>query len=126
MLGYLPGAGLGLAWLMFRSDIAGVAHGVSAVSAAADGIFGWPNAAVLNMRAAALAKMWVWAVPGLFLIAALGRLLHRDNLHVRLLAQSALLTFIAYLFVRFDQGHGWGYRYFHSAWAPLPYWPGAP
>jgi hypothetical protein len=34
--------------------------------------------------------------------------------------QSAVLTFIGYLFVRFDQGHGWGYRYFHSAWGAVP------
>jgi hypothetical protein len=24
------------------------------------------------------------------------------------------------MFVRFDQGHGWGYRYLHTAWAFLP------
>jgi hypothetical protein len=39
---------------------------------------------------------------------------------VRLLTQSAVLTFIGYLFVIFDQGHGWGYRYFHSAWGVVP------
>src|SRR6185437_1909902 len=31
-----------------------------------------------------------------------------------------ILTFAAYLFVRFDQGHGWGFRYFHSAWGVVP------
>jgi len=30
------------------------------------------------------------------------------------------LTFAGYLFVRFDQGHGWGYRYFQSAWGAVP------
>jgi hypothetical protein len=120
MLGYLPGAGVGLGWLMFRADIASAAQGVSVVSGVADGIFMWPDTTLLNMRAAALAKMWVWAVPCLFVFALLGRLRHRDNRHVRLLTQSAVLTFIAYLFVRFDQGHGWGYRYFHSAWGAIP------
>jgi hypothetical protein len=120
MLGYLPGVGVGLGWLMFRSDIASAAHGVSAVSEVANGVFAWPDTALLNMRAAALAKMWLWAVPCLFVFALLGRLRHRDNRHVRLLTQSAVLTFIAYLFVRFDQGHGWGYRYFHSAWGAIP------
>jgi hypothetical protein len=33
---------------------------------------------------------------------------------------SALLTLAGYVFVPFDQGHGWGYRYFHSAWMALP------
>jgi hypothetical protein len=45
---------------------------------------------------------------------------HRENLQVRLLASSAVLTFVGYLFVTFDQGHGWGYRYFHSAWGVIP------
>jgi hypothetical protein len=121
MLGYLPGLGAGLGWAVFRSDIASVAHdGLSVVSGAADGIFAWPDATILNMRAAALAKMWIWAVPCLFVFALLGRLRHRDNRYVRLLTQSAVLTFVAYFFVRFDQGHGWGYRYFHSAWGTVP------
>jgi hypothetical protein len=120
MLGYLPGVCVGLGWVMFRSDIASADHGVSAMKGVADGIFAWPDATVLNMRAAALAKMWLWAVPGLFVFALLGRLRHRDNRYVRLLMQSAVLTFMGYLFVRFDQGHGWGYRYFHSAWGAIP------
>jgi hypothetical protein len=120
MLSYLPGVGVGLGWLMFRSDIASAAHGASVVSGVASGIFTWPDSTLLNMRAAALAKMWLWAVPCLFVFALLGRLRHRDNRHVRLLTQSAVLTFAAYLFVRFDQGHGWGYRYFHSAWGAIP------
>jgi hypothetical protein len=37
-----------------------------------------------------------------------------------LLAASALLTLIGYFFVPVDQGHGWGYRYFHTAWIALP------
>jgi hypothetical protein len=93
---------------------------VSVVSGVADGIFTWPDQTLLNMRAAALAKMWIWAVPCLFVFGLLGRLRYRDNRHVRLLTQSAVLTFVGYLFVRFDQGHGWGYRYFHSAWGVIP------
>jgi hypothetical protein len=120
MLGYLPGVCAGLAWLMFRSDISSATHGASVVSGVADGIFAWPDTTLLNMRAAALAKMWVWAVPCLFVFALLGCQRYRDNRHVRLLAQSAVLTFFGYLFVRFDQGHGWGYRYFHSAWGVIP------
>jgi len=95
-------------------------HGASVWSGVADGIFEWPDSTLLNMRAAALAKMWLWAVPCLLVFALLGRARHRDNRHVRLLTQSAVLTFIGYLFVRFDQGHGWGYRYFHSAWGVIP------
>jgi hypothetical protein len=120
MLGYLPGLGLGLSWLAYRTDIASGAQGVATVHGIAEGIFTWPDATLLNMRAAALVKMWVWTLPGLFVIALVGRLGQRDNRYARLLAQSAVLTFVGYLFVRFDQGHGWGYRYFHSAWGAIP------
>ena len=120
MLGYLPGVGIGLAWLMFRSDVASLPLGVSAAAGAASGIFAWPDTGLLNMRVAALAKMWLWAVPCLFVFALVGGLRHRDNRLARLLMQSAVLTFAGYLFVRFDQGHGWGYRYFHSAWGVIP------
>jgi hypothetical protein len=75
---------------------------------------------MIDMRVAAAVKMWIWAVPCLFLFAVLGRLRKRDDQRVRLLAASAVLTFVAYIFVIFDQGHGWGYRYFHSAWGVIP------
>lgn len=120
MLGYLPGVALGLAWLMWRADIGSGAHGVAVVHGVTEGIFAWPDAMLLNMRAAALAKMWLWTLPCLFVFALLGRRRHGDNRHVRLLTQSAVLTFVGYLFVRFDQGHGWGFRYFQSAWGAVP------
>jgi hypothetical protein len=107
-------------WFMFRFGIAAGAHDVAMLNGAADGIFVWPDSAVMNMRGAALVKMWTWAAPCVFILAVLGRLRLRENLAVRLLAQSAVLTFAGYLFVRFDQGHGWGFRYFHSAWGAVP------
>ena len=120
LLGYLPGAVIGLGWLMFRTDIGAGAHDPEVLKGAAAGIFEWPDAVIMNMRAAALAKMWVWAPPCLFIFAVLGGWHLRGNRVVRLLAQSAALTFAGYLFVRFDQGHGWGYRYFHSALGVIP------
>jgi len=75
---------------------------------------------MIDARVAALAKMWIWAVPSLFLFAVLGRLRRGDDRHVRLLTQSAVVTFVGYIFFVFDQGHGWGYRYFHSAWGVVP------
>jgi hypothetical protein len=64
--------------------------------------------------------MWVWALPCLFYFAFLGYLRARGNRHVKLLMLSAVCTYVGYLFVHFDQGHGWGYRYFHSAWGVVP------
>lgn len=120
ILGYLPITfGVGLTWFMFRSSIATVSHGAEA-ALGLSGVFKWPNAAILNMRAAALVKMWIWAAPGIFVLAVLGyRRLGADR-RISLLAQSAALTFVGYLFVNLDQGHGWGYRYFHSAWGVVP------
>jgi hypothetical protein len=72
------------------------------------------------MRAAATAKLWVWAVPCLLLFAVVGIGRHWHSRPVRLLTLSAASTYCGYLFVTLDQGHGWGYRYFHSAWGVIP------
>ncbi len=121
LAGYLPlGMPLGLGWVMLRHSIEADAGSVAVIGDTMRQAFGWPDAVLLNMRAAALAKMWVWAVPGVFLFAWLGFRRYRQDKSVRLMAQSALLTFVGYLFVRFDQGHGWGFRYFHSAWGVVP------
>jgi hypothetical protein len=82
--------------------------------------FGLPTSPVLLARLIGVAKLWVWAVPGLLIIAGVGAWKWRHDEICRLLAASAVLTLLAYLFVPFDQGHGWGYRYFHSAWIALP------
>jgi hypothetical protein len=120
VIGYLPGACMGVGWLMLRADVGSGGHAWVALSQAADRVFDWPDELTLNMRAAALIKMWVWAAPCVFLFAILGGIRYRTDLNVRLLASSAILTFAGYFFVTFDQGHGWGYRYFHSAWGVIP------
>ena len=68
----------------------------------------------------ATAKLWLWAVPGLLILALVGLARARSDIRIRLMAWSAALTFFAYLFLPADQGHGWGYRYFHSVWFVLP------
>src|SRR5207249_2923154 len=67
-----------------------------------------------------LAELALWAVPGLLALACIGAVWRRSEPAVRLLTASALLTAVAYVFVPYDQGHGWGYRYFHAAWGALP------
>jgi hypothetical protein len=120
IVGYLPGVALGIGWLLYRSEIGLSSPDLAAANGAAAGVFVWPNEVLLNTRVAALVKMCVWAMPSLFVLALFGGILRRADPRVRLLASSAALTFVAYLFVRFDQGHGWGYRYFHSAWGVVP------
>lgn len=120
-LGYIPVfIALGVGWLFLRGSIQSNVDVLPAVGTIVSGVFRWPDTAALNMRIAALVKMWVWAVPGLFIFAVVGFTRYRADRAVRLLAQSAILTFFGYMFVSFDQGHGWSYRYFHSAWGVIP------
>lgn len=120
LLGYLPGIGLGLGWIALQWDIAVAAKSFSGFSGIASGVFAWPNKSILNMRSASFVKMWVWAVPCLYVFAVIGFVRRREDTRVRLLASSAIVTFVGYFFVTFDQGHGWGSRYFHSAWGVIP------
>jgi hypothetical protein len=82
--------------------------------------FSLPNATVLMVRATDLAKIIIWSAPGLFVLATLGGARMFGRIEVRLLIASAGLMFFGYLVVFFDQGAGWGSRYFHPAWMVLP------
>lgn len=123
--GYLPlSLFMGVGWWMLRSRLFAntdaVATGDVLVS-----VFTVPSIDVLCIRLAGMAKMWLWGVPGLLVLAIIGYCRYRDKQEVRLLAASAVLTVVGYLFVPFDQGHGWVYRYFYPAWAVLPILAGA-
>jgi hypothetical protein len=126
--GYLPLCVLlGLGWFLFSGHL--LREGlVSAVGPAAPWhrlqhmleIFSLPDATVVLARLIGIAKTWVWAVPGLMILAAVGAVRWRRSALCRLFTASALLTLLGYFLVPVDQGHGWGYRYFHSAWMALP------
>jgi hypothetical protein len=126
--GYLPlCALLGLGWFFFSGHL--MREGLVAVTAPgapADrlhgmiSIFSLPSATVVLARLIGIAKIWVWAVPGLMLLAAVAAVRWRLDVLCRLLTASTVLTLFGYFFVPVDQGHGWGYRYFHSAWVALP------
>jgi hypothetical protein len=83
-------------------------------------VFSLPGVDTLEYRIVGAMKVWLWAVPALPLLAWAGYRLHKQRTEIRLLFASAMVTFFGYLLVPFDQGHGWGYRYFHSAWGVLP------
>jgi hypothetical protein len=126
--GYLPlCALLGLGWFVFSGHL--VHEGLlSAATPVAllnrlQGMvrfFSLPDANVVLARLIGIAKIWVWAVPGLMILAVTGAVRWHRNVLCRLLTASALLTIFGYFLVPVDQGHGWGYRYFHSAWVTLP------
>ena len=118
-LGYLPGVLLGACWIALRSDIAQSAVSLTAYNGNQQ-VFAWPSASTFDLRVANFVKLWLWAVPGLFVFAGLGVSRLRNNSGVLLLASSVVATLVLYFFVIFDQGHGWGYRYFQSAWGGIP------
>lgn len=125
--GYLPLCLLlGLGWAYFLDGLSSAvaAQRLATPSAAADmltervrSFVGWASGGQLY----GLAKLWIWAVPGLLPVAALGAWqLRKEKGRWMAMIGSALLTYFAYFLVRFDQGHGWGFRYFQSAWLLLP------
>lgn len=118
---------LGLGWFWYSTDLVH-ATALAAAGTAAQldslqkigSIFSLPSSTLLLARLIGIAKLWLWAVPGLLLLAGVGAWKWRHEPACRLLLASALATLIGYLIVPVDQGHGWGYRYFHSAWLALP------
>lgn len=129
--GYLPvSLALGWGWAIFLHHIgspAGLGELATPGGAAATfmnrlgSVLGWTSSTGLSVHLLDLAKLWLWSVPALLVCALLGVQRLREDRGIWLaLAGSALLTYFAYFVVRFDQGHGWGFRYFHSAWLVLP------
>jgi hypothetical protein len=132
-LGYLPLCLiLGFGWMQVLAQMgdgvvpAPVSHASHAIlpglidRLAGLNVFRAPDLAVLEDRLMALAKIWLWAVPGLLLLSIAGARVARSEVRCRLLAWSAVFTLMGFLFVPVDQGHGWGFRYFHAAWFTLP------
>lgn len=122
--GYVPGAALlGIGWSLLVRDIATsnvASSGGPLVTTELSEVFKFPLPWLLYARVIGLAKLWLWAVPASVVLATIGYCRWRHRVEVRLLLASALLTFVGYLFVPFDQGHGWGFRYFHSVWFVIP------
>lgn len=127
--GYLPlSLALGVGWyeLVHRLSAAGPGSTsgshtlIASVANTLGSVFSLPDVAVVYARALGVAKLWVWAVPGLMILTVAGAWKFRGDARCRLLVASGALTLLGYLLVPVDQGHGWGYRYFHSAWMVLP------
>lgn len=125
--GYLPVCiAIGFGWAMFLDRLSG--GPASALGGAKGALLGrlgtivdWAWEPSLAMHFDDLAKLWIWAVPGLLTLAGMAAWrMRRERGRWVAMAASALGTYVAYLYIPFDQGHGWGYRYFHSAWAVLP------
>lgn len=128
LLGYIPLLlVLGLGWVLLLKGLSdlpkvGTSHLSSSMLSSSEfrSIFSFPTLHILNNRLIGFFKIVLWAVPCLPFVVLMRWKEHQERVHLRLLLESVLLTFVAYLFVKMDQGHGWGYRYFHTAWGALP------
>ena len=89
------------------------------IGASVQRIIQLPTPETLERRFYGTLKALLWAAPALPLLAVYG-LRGLSSAYWRRLAASLLLTYFGYFLSRFDQGHGWGYRYLHSAWFILP------
>jgi hypothetical protein len=126
--GYLPLCLLfGFGWFFHVSQIAHdgvkIASGATAFDDSLSQVYAvisFPTITVLLARVIGVAKIWTWSTPGLMLLACYGGWKWRRNRYCLLLCTSSLLTLVMYALIPVDQGHGWGYRYFHSAWMALP------
>jgi hypothetical protein len=126
-LGYLPLCLiLGVGWFELINHLRNAVPDPGSHSSTADlikstlSVFSPPTATALLARFIGVAKIWVWAVPGLLILAGYGAVRWRHNSLCLLFAASAVVTLVGYIFFPADQGHGWGNRYFHSAWMALP------
>jgi hypothetical protein len=133
LVGYLPLVGLlGIGWHRHIAALAAASPAAAAsVSAVAPAVIDTvltqlgaflkvPSATTVHARIAGLSKMWTWGAAGLIVFAAYGYRAASRSAQINVLGAALLLTFLGYFLVRFDQGHGWGYRYIHSAWFVLP------
>ncbi|MCX7430292.1 MAG: hypothetical protein NTY17_04715 [Planctomycetia bacterium] len=71
-------------------------------------------------RMLSLLRLVAWDAPGLLVIAFWGFWTNRRSTAARLFGLSGLSTFFGYALISASGGHGWGYRYFFSAWSCLP------
>jgi hypothetical protein len=132
LLGYLPiSLACGAGWLHFLSStidkpqatgtVAGKQSFAAWLGALLGSVLSVPSAEIVRYRLIGLAKVFLWAMPALPLLALAGyRAVRTASSLARLLGWGAVATLGFYLFVPYDQGHGWGYRYFHPAFGTLP------
>ena len=128
--GYLPiSLLLGFGWAWYYRSIGSPVTALEVAAQTGPASMAWiflsnvlalPSHDMLVNRFWALGKLWLWSTPAMIALALVGFLRVRGRAVWRVLAGCALLTLSVYLFVPFDQGHGWGFRYFHATWLVLP------
>jgi len=115
-IGYIPSIPL-IYFLKFNSIQDSIPYdNVSFIEAwlqQAKNVFIFPDINMVIIRAYALCKMVIWTAPGLILLLFFVRPI---TLIQRILLCGLVFSFVFHLFIPYDQGHGWGYRYIHAEW----------
>ena len=121
-IGYVPGIMTLVGWVLLQNTLR--THGSTA---AADVwidrvslLVNIPNVTSLGNRLEDIARLWVWAAPGLALLAWVGWRRAGERMGLRLLGASFIVVMLCYVISPTDQGLGYGARYFHVAWGVLP------
>lgn len=127
-VGYVPGLVVFAGWLMIQNSLR--THD----STAANVVFlsrlslfvNIPTLAILSFRFWEFVRLWAWSAPGLLVLAWVGWRRTTENVGLRLLGASFVVTVILYVLFPASQGIGYGARYYHSAWGVLPILAAAP
>jgi hypothetical protein len=128
--GYVPLSlllGFGWTWYLRSlgsplsvADVAAQAGSANMAWSILSGALVLPTPEMLVDRLWGVCKIWLWSSPAIVVLAVSGFAMLRGSGIWRVLGGCALLNLVVYLFVPFNQGHGWGFRYFHPVWLVLP------
>ncbi|MBL92915.1 MAG: hypothetical protein CMH56_14020, partial [Myxococcales bacterium] len=124
VLSYLPIVLLvGFGWAMWMFDLGAPDHQGNPADNLVSMLFNYRSELDWSLRPVAriiaLFKLWVWAMPGLGLLAWWGFWRSPKGSPLRMFGYSALLMYVGYFLIHTDSGHGWGYRYFEGSWVSL-------
>jgi len=129
-IGYLPlSILLGFGWHYHLLELMHGASGgtqpssvplLDVISARIGNVVKLPSPLTIEARIAGLSKLWTWGALGLLVLATYGYAAGRTLTAVRILGAALAVTFFGYFLLSVEQGHGWGYRYIHSAWFVIP------
>jgi hypothetical protein len=120
--GYLPVLLLiGGAYAKARVDALGTFSGLSMGTSTPVLLeyFAIPSIGLVWVRVLAILKLWLWAMPGLLVLAAFGLREVRRRTGLEPFVGAFFLMFLAPFFFTGSQGHGWGYRHLHYGYAVL-------
>lgn len=123
-VGYLPVVlVVGFGWVALRGGVVAGSSAAAETASALRGLvslFQLPVGEVGLDRLHNVVKIVSWSVPVLPALAVLAVRQPGAASVDRVLLGSALATLMFSLAIRFDQGYGWGNRYFQPAWMVLP------